>query len=92
MHSGIEYDHTVLMGAFGGNLDQFGPVWSNLMAQSMILGPVWSLFLTSFAIQKGLKGPKLCTVGQSITMLYWWGPLRTFLDNFGPFEAQLEAP
>ena len=73
-------------------MDQFGPVWSNLRAQSKILGPVWSLFLTSFAIQKGLKGPKLCTVGQSITMLYWWGPLRTFLDNFGPFEAQLEAP
>ena len=76
----------------GASLDQFGPLWSDLRAQSKILGPVWSQFLTCFAIQKGLKGPKLCTVGQSITMLYWWGPLGAFLDHFGPFGAQLEAP
>ena len=23
-------------------------------------------------------------------MPYWWGPLGAFLDNFGPFGAQLE--
>ena len=38
-----------------------------------------------FAIQKGLNGPKSCIVGQSITMLYWWGPLGTIWEHLGPF-------
>ena len=72
----------------GAILGHFGPLWSDLRAQSKILG----LFLTFFAIQKGLNGPKFCTVGQNITMLYWWGPLGAFLDHFGPFGARLEDP
>ena len=30
----------------GAIMDQFGPLWSDLRAQSKLLGPVWSQFLT----------------------------------------------
>ena len=53
----------------------------------MILGPVWSLFLTFFAIQEALNGLK----SYSITILYWWRPLGAILRHFGPFGAHLEA-
>ena len=49
----------------------FGPVW-------VILEPV-SPFLWS---HKGLNGPKSSTVGQSITILLWWGPLGDILGHF----------
>ena len=48
------------------------------------MGSILSLFLILFAIEKGLNGPKSCKVGESITMLYWWGPLGTIWGRFEP--------
>ena len=39
----------------GASLDQFGPLWSDLRAQSKILGPVWSQFLTCLLYKRAWK-------------------------------------
>ena len=56
----------------------FGPFRSDFRAQSKRLGPVCSLFLTRLATQNDLNGPKSGTVGQGMTIMYWWGPLWAF--------------
>ena len=76
----------------GGLWGPFWAMWSDFGTLSMILWPVWSPF-TCFVNQKGLSGPKLYTLGQSITILYWWGPLGALgaiFRRFGPFGAHLE--
>ena len=69
----------------------FGPFWSDFRAQSKRLGPVCSLFLTRLATQNDLNGPKSGTVGQGMTILYWWGPLGAILGHFGPFQIDFRA-
>ena len=41
-----------------------------------------SLFLTHLATQNDLIGPSSGTMGQGITILYWWGPLEAILGHF----------
>ena len=55
-----------------GNLKAFQP---DFRAQSMTYGPVGSLFLTFLATKSVLNYTKWCKVGQSVNILYKWGPL-----------------
>ena len=75
------------LGAFGGHFGPFQAISGHL---GVILGPrvrcwglCWSLFLICLATQNDLDGYKSGTVGQGITIGYWWGPL-------GPFWVILE--
>ena len=60
-------------------------------AQSKRLGPVWSLFPNCLATKNDLNGPKSGTVGQSLTILYKWGPLGAILGYFGPYWSDFRA-
>ena len=60
-------------------------------AQSKRLGPVWSLFLTNLASKNDLNGPNSGTQGQSITILYWLGPLVAIFSHFGQFPSDFRT-
>ena len=47
-------------------------------------GPFCRLFLHLFGALKGLNGPKSGTMGQCISILYWYG---AFGGQFGPFQS-----
>ena len=74
------------MGAFGGH---FGPFWSYFKAPEQESGaclePILSLFLTCLATQNDLNSPKSGTMGQGITILYWWKPLGAILGQLELF-------
>ena len=82
----VQWDR-VLPYCTGGSL--WGPFWANwsyFKALELEAGtcfePMSSLFLTHLATQNDLIGPSSGTMGQGITILYWWGPLEAILGHF----------
>ena len=73
----------------GAILGHFGPFQCDFRAQTKRLGPVWSLFVTHLATQNKLNFPKSGTVGQGMTILYWWGPLGIFWVILGHIRGIL---
>ena len=71
-----------LMGNFGAFWGHFSPFWSDFGHPSKRLGHILSIFLTHLAFKNDLHAQKYCTIGQGITILYWWGPLGAILGHF----------
>ena len=68
-----------IWGPFGGH---FSPFWSDFGHTSKRLGHILSIFLTHLAFKNDFHAHKYCTLGQGITILYWWGPLGAILGHF----------
>ena len=71
------------MEAFGGH---FGVIFKVLEQEAgAYLEPILSLFLICLATQNDLNSPKSGTMGQGITILYWWKPLGAILGQLELF-------
>ena len=81
MYSGTEYNHAVLVGAFGCLFGQFWAIWSHLEAPLQDIGAVLGLISTLFSAQNCLKATKSGTREQSMNIQYQWG-------SFGAISAK----